>query len=143
MAKVISTFAYGDISVGDSASFSISITETLVNDFVRLSGDDNPLHVDEAYARTTPFKGKIVHGMIVGALFSRLVGIHLPGKYALYLSQTLQFREPIRLGEEIFIHGEVLHKTDAVKTIVLRTTARDKTGKKTFVHGEALVKLLR
>jgi 3-hydroxybutyryl-CoA dehydratase len=143
MTDTCNVFVYDDIAVGDSASFSVAITEALVDDFARLSGDENPLHMDGAYAEQTQFKGRIAHGMIVGALFSRLIGMHLPGKYAVYLSQTLQFREAVMIGEEIVIRGTVSHKTDALKTITIKTVASDKADKKIFVQGEALVKLLQ
>ena len=69
--------------------------------------------------------------------------MHLPGKYALYVSQSLQFPMPMRIGEEIVIRGEVLQKTDVAKTIRLKTTATDRSGEMIFVRGEAMVKLLQ
>jgi len=135
---------YDEIPLGEAASFTVTIDAPLVEDFSRFSGDKNPLHMDEAYARTaTPAGQRIAHGMIIGALFSRLIGMHVPGKYALYLSQTLQFKNPILLGTEIVIKGEVIHKTDAHRTITVRTTAEEAATGKPLVSGEAMVQLLK
>ena len=133
---------YRDIAVGERASFTVTVSNRMVDEFATLSGDHNPLHVDESYARETPFKGRVVHGMLIGAFFSRLVGMHLPGKYALYLSQTLAFHEPLAPGTKISIEGEVTHKTDAAKVLTIRTAARDTSGK-ILVSGEALVRMLK
>jgi len=134
---------YDDIAVGDVASFSALIDAALVENFARLSGDTNPLHVDAAYAAGTPFGKPIAHGMIAGALFSRLIGVHLPGKYAVYLSQTLKFHEPIAIGGEVTVRGEVTHTTDVHKTVAIHTILEDSSTKKILVSGDAMVKLLQ
>jgi 3-hydroxybutyryl-CoA dehydratase len=143
MDKPPRDFGYADINVGDKASLSVRITETLVDEFAKLSGDMNPLHMDEKYASGTPFGGRIAHGMIVGALFSRLIGMQLPGRYSLYLSQSLQFRAPIAVDTEITVSGQVVQKTDAVKTIAIRTIAEASDSKQILVSGEALVQLFK
>ena len=141
MTSDIASLTYADISLGDKASFSVVVDEKLVEEFGKLSGDTNPLHVDEAYARKTRFGARIAHGMIVGCLFSRFVGMHLPGKYSLYLSQTLSFRNPIFLGTAVVVRGEVTHKSDASKTLTIRLAATDASSKKIFVEGEAMVQV--
>ena len=135
--------AYDTLAVGDSASFDVTITEALVREFAGLSGDRNPLHIDPDYAKETSFKKPVAHGMIVGALFSRLVGMYLPGKYSLYLSQSIQFRNPISIDTEVLIRGEITQKSDAYKTIVIKTTAEDRGTKKMLASGEAMVQLLK
>jgi acyl dehydratase len=133
---------YGDITIGETASFTVEITHELVDAFATLSGDRNPLHMDEAYAARTAFGGRIAHGMIVGALFSRLVGMELPGRRSLYLSQSLHFHGPVPIGTKLIIRGEIVHKTDAHKTVSIRTTAEDLDSKKLLVSGDAIVQLL-
>src|SRR5258708_6151584 len=135
--------AYDAIAVGDDASFTITVSPDLVNNFAELSGDMNPLHMDDTYAEGTPFGHRIAHGAIIEALFSRLIGMHLPGKYSLYLSQTLRFHEPVPIDTEIVIRGEVKHKTDAHKTVSIRTTAEDVRTKQLLVSGDAMVQLLK
>lgn len=142
MSKESREIMYDDIQVGDQASFDVIIAEELVKRFSNISGDNNPLHMDEKYAAETPFHGRVAHGMLIGAFFSRLVGMYLPGKYALYLSQTMRFHGPISIGATITVRGVVLHKTDAAKTIAISTVAED-AGAKVVVDGEALVKLLK
>jgi len=133
---------YEEIAVGDAAAFEVVVDGALVAKFAAVSGDENPLHVDASYAATTPFGKPIAHGMLVEALFSRLIGMHLPGRYALYLSQTLRFHEPIPLGTTVRIRGEVTHKTDAHQTLAVRTTAEDAVSGKVLVSGEAMVAVL-
>ncbi len=132
--------SYEKIQVGDQASFSKLIGEEEINCFARLTGDFNPLHVDGDFARTTPFGGKIAHGMLVGSLFSALVGMHLPGKRCLYLSQSLNFRRPVKIGQTIVVRGEVTKKVDALRLLELRTTVWE--GDKLLVEGEARVRVL-
>jgi 3-hydroxybutyryl-CoA dehydratase len=134
---------YGDIKLGESASFLSLVDKKIVEAFSKLSGDCNPLHMDESYASHSHFGKRVAHGMIVGALFSKLIGVYLPGKYSLYLSQTLQFHNPVFLGTEIEISGTVTHKSDVYKTVTIATTARDPQSKKIFANGEAVVQLLQ
>jgi 3-hydroxybutyryl-CoA dehydratase len=134
---------YHDIALHDRASFSAVIDKKVIEEFAVFSGDFNPLHTNEEYANSTQFHGRVAHGMIVGVFFSRLVGMYLPGKYSVYLSQTLHFHHPIELGVEITVDGEVVHKTDAYQTIEIRTTAIDAKTKEILVSGEAMVKLLQ
>ena len=135
--------SYDELAVGDAASFTVTISESLVREFAGISGDRNPLHVDPAYASETSFKRPVAHGMIAGALFSRLVGMYLPGKYSLYLSQTLRFRAPIFPETEVTIRGKVIHKSDANKIVSVETIAEDAATKEVFVTGEAMVQLLK
>lgn len=134
---------FAEIKIGDQASFKVVITEELVGKFSALSGDTNPLHMDDAYAAVTNFKRRVAHGMIGGCLFSRLVGMHLPGKYCLYLSQSLNFKKPIFLGTEVEVAGEVIKKTDAFQTLEINTFVRNSRTGENLIEGKALVKLLK
>lgn len=135
------TISFDAIQVGQRAHFFVDLTERMVADFARLSGDTNPLHMDEAYAAHTPFGAPIVHGMLGASFFSQLIGMHLPGRYALYLSQKTVFRKPARVGMNVRIEGEVLQKTPATRTIVVATRILDESGV-CLTDGEALVSLL-
>jgi acyl dehydratase len=130
---------YKNIAVGDEASFETTITAETVSAFATLSGDYNPLHVDSAFGAQSSFGHTIPHGMIGGAFFSRLVGMELPGKHALYLSQILRFAKPLPLGT-VIVKGVVTKKTDAAQTITLDTTISD-SGGEVLVRGEALVRI--
>lgn len=132
---------YEDVSVGAAASFEVCMTTDLIDAFARLSGDHNPLHTDETFAQHTTFGSRVGHGMIVGAWFSRLVGMHLPGRHALYLSQTLTFHAPMLPGTVLCIRGDVTQKVDALRVLKIRTTATASADGVLHVSGEALVRV--
>ena len=111
-----------DIKIGQKKSFEVVVTESMVDDFAKLSGDNNPLHMDENYAKSNNFKGRVCHGMLLASFFSRLVGMYIPGKNALYFSQSLKFQYPCFVNDRIEIHGEVIDKSLATKIITLKTT---------------------
>ena len=89
------------LQVGDKAELRKTFIEEDVAEFARVSGDSNPAHMDENYAKTTQFKTRIVHGMLAGSLFSALLGTDLPGVGTIYTGQTLKFTRPVHFGEEI------------------------------------------
>ena len=137
-----SSKTFADFKVGESAEFEVLITPELIAAFAKLSGDHNPLHTDEKFAKSTPFGCTVAHGMIGGALFSRLVGMYLPGRDALYMSQTLKFNKPIVPGMNVAIRGEVVQKTDAFKVLVVHTTISETKTGELLTDGEAVVKVL-
>ncbi len=133
--------SFDDINVGLKKEFSVVITEEIVDDFAKLSGDLNPLHMDMEYAKTTKFKSRIVHGMLLGSFFSRLVGMHIPGKKALYLLQNLRFKNPAYIGDTIRVIGEVVDISKKLKLISLKTQILNMAGQ-TLVEGEAKISFL-
>lgn len=133
-------YSYGDIKVGQVIEFERLVTEEMVNKFAELTEDYNPLHTDEKYAKTTRFKERIVHGMLLGSLFSTLVGMHCPGKRNLYLTQQLNFRSPLRLNKKVKIRGEVINKVDSIKMIAIKTVILDEENN-IIVDGEAKVQV--
>src|ERR1700742_3533962 len=94
---------FEELSVGDTAELSFPVTEETIEKFAELSGDDNPVHLDEAYAATTQFGTRIAHGMISAAFISAMVGTTLPGYGAAYLSQSLRFRRPVKIGDTVVV----------------------------------------
>lgn len=134
---------FADLFIGQTYAFTVRFTERLINDFAALSGDKNPLHTDLAHAVGTPFDGKIAHGMLAGALFSRLVGMHLPGQYAVYLSQSLQFHKPIYPDSEVVVSGTIVQKSEGSRSVVMATEIRDTANRSMYVSGEARVRLLQ
>jgi acyl dehydratase len=136
------TLTYEEISCGDRASFVCAITDEMMDDFTRLSGDYNPIHCDDGFAKQTKMGGKIVHGMFLGALFSRLLGMCLPGRYCLYLSQDLQFRNPVRPGTTVVVEGVVVAKMDAHKLLVIENTIKDARSGLLYVSGKARAQVL-
>ena len=109
---------YDELEVGSSAHFSKCLTEEDLVLFARISGDVNPVHLDESFARETLFKGRIAHGMWTGSVISAAVATVLPGPGTIYLEQNLQFRRPVRPGDEITVQLTVTAKLDDAKRFV-------------------------
>jgi len=127
MINKFNELSYNEISIGQQESFIIKITESMVEKFSNLSGDLNPLHMDNQFAESSSFNKRIVHGMFLASFFSQLIGMKLPGKNALYFSQTLNFRSPCYIDDEIEVVGEVIEKSDSTQIITLSTTIFNKS----------------
>lgn len=134
------SLCYSDIKIGGIYEFERTITYADVLGFAELTGDHNPLHVDQEFGAQSQFRRNVVHGMLVGSLFSNLVGMYCPGKNALYVSQTLQFRKPVFYGDHVMVRGTVMAKHDALRMIVMRTEIMCEG--EVVVDGEAKVRVL-
>lgn len=131
---------YEDIKIGAVYKFERIITEKDGRTFAELTGDHNPLHIDPAFGAQSQFRKNIVHGMLAGSLFSTLVGMYCPGRRALYVSQTLQFKKPLLYGDTVTVRGTVTDKHDSIKMVTLKTEVlRDG---EVMVSGEAKVRVL-
>ena len=122
-------YNFEELFVGQKANFFKKIDSTLVNDFAKISGDFNPLHMNDEYASTTNFGKRVCHGMLLASFFSQLIGMYLPGKNSLYFSQTLNFRNPCFIDDNITIEGEIIEKKSNVKLIIVKTTIHNQDGK--------------
>ena len=129
---------YEDIQIGDTDSFTKTITEYDIVQFARLTGDFNPVHLDHAYAKTTPFKERIAHGILSGSIISTVLGMRLPGPNTIYLSQNFKFLLPVKIGDTIKAHVEVVEKRDEKKIIKLKTKVINQR-QEVVVDGEAVV----
>lgn len=128
------------ISVGQSASFTKTITESDVYTFAGLSGDLNPAHINEEYAKGTRFGGRIAHGMLSAGLISAVIGMQLPGPGTIYMGQTLKFLSPVRIGDTVTATVKVTSIDEQRRRAVLETTCTNQEG--TFlISGEAKVLL--
>jgi 3-hydroxybutyryl-CoA dehydratase len=125
----IAQYRLDDISPGLTKNFKIKVTESMTEEFAKLTGDYSPLHMDEEYARTTNFGHRICHGMLVGSFFSRLVGMYLPGKYGLLLSYSLRHLLPCFPAQEIKVEGRVLDKSSSTRIITISASVTDSFGK--------------
>jgi len=103
-----------DFAAGQCASFTKTFTDEDVERFVAITCDVNPLHVDDAFAASTRFGGRVLHGMLTASLFSTMVGMFIPGTGAIYRSQTLNFLRPVRVGETVTAHF-VIRTVDRAK----------------------------
>ena len=121
MTKDFSEYTYDEIKIGLSKNFQINITESLVNSFAELSGDFSPIHIDNEYAKTTTFGKRVVHGMLLASFLSRVDGMYLPGKHALYFTQNLEFRNPCFIGDTITVFSKVIDKSDSTKILKIES----------------------
>jgi 3-hydroxybutyryl-CoA dehydratase len=128
-------YALEDLAVGMTAAYTHTLTEADVRDFADLTGDHNPLHLDEEFARTTRFKGRVVHGMLTASYFSTVLAI-MPGPGTVYLSQTLSFRAAVRIGDTVEARVTV---ADIGERGRVRLTTVGRVGPTVVVDGEALV----
>ena len=119
---------FEDLFIGECASFSKTITEADLVLFSGVSGDFNPIHVNEEYAKATMFKQRIAHGMISGALISSVFAMKLPGPGCIYVSQSLRFKAPVFIGDTVKALVEITTLVPERKFVTFKTTCwvRDK-----------------
>ncbi len=129
---------YDEIEVGDTATLERRLTMDDIKLFAVMSGDVNPAHVDEDFAKSSRFQEIIAHGMWGGALISTLLGTELPGPGTIYLGQTLRFKAPVVLGDVLTVTVEATEKNDEKKRIVFHCLCRNQQGK-TVIEGNAEV----
>jgi 3-hydroxybutyryl-CoA dehydratase len=129
---------YEDIQIGDTASFSKTISEFDIYQFAGITGDFNPMHINEEFADTTIFQDRIAHGLLTGSFISTVLGMKLPGPNTIYLTQSFSFKAPVKVGDTITAFVEVIEKQDEKKFIKLKTQVWNQH-KKLVVDGEALV----
>ena len=127
-----------EVQIGDTAWMSKRISDADVCKFAEISGDRNPVHLDEAYAATTFFKQRIAHGALSGALISAVLGMLLPGPGAIYLSQTLNFKAPVYINDEITAKVEVIAYRPDKRITTLKTEVYNQENK-LVLAGEAVV----
>ena len=106
----VTNIPYEALSVGQQAAFEKTVEERDVQLFAAVSGDNNPVHLDAAFAAETMFKERIAHGMFSGALISAAIACQLPGPGTIYLGQSLKFSRPVKLGDTLSVRLEVLEK---------------------------------
>lgn len=126
-----------DLSVGMEANFAKVISDADITSFAEVSGDTNPMHLDDAYASKTRFGGRIAHGMLSAGLISAVIGTRLPGPGAIYMSQSLRFRAPVKPGDRASARVTIT-KIDPVKRRATLTCTVH-VGETLVVDGEAMV----
>jgi 3-hydroxybutyryl-CoA dehydratase len=125
----LTNYTYDEITIGQTASYSKQIEEKDIQLFAAVSGDVNPVHLDAEFAATTQFKERIAHGMLTGAVISAALALELPGPGTIYLGQSLRFRLPVKIGDEITVLLEVTEKRDDKGFVTLDCKAVNQRGK--------------
>ena len=127
-----------EIKIGDAAEFAKTVTESDIYTYAGLSGDFNPAHINEAYAKNTVFETRIAHGMLSAGFISAILGTQLPGTGTIYLKQELKFMSPVKIGDTITAKAEVIEINQEKNRIKLKTTCSNQNNK-LVIDGEAVV----
>jgi 3-hydroxybutyryl-CoA dehydratase len=120
-----------------TAVFSKTVTEADVSAFAGVSGDTNPMHIDAEYAKRSRFGSRIAHGMLTASLLSTVIGTRLPGPGCIYVSQSLRFRRPVRIGDTVIARVTVTEMDDAKRCAVLSTVCT--VAGEAVIDGQAIV----
>lgn len=123
-------YKFSEISVGLEAGFSREITEAMFDQFLALSGDNNPLHVDSSYAQSKGFKDRVAYGLLSASFYSTLVGVHLPGKYCILQGIDLLFSKPVFIGDSLTISGKVSYINEAYQQLEIKAQIVNQSGQK-------------
>ncbi len=132
---------FEDLRVGEEARLVHTITAADVDTFARLSGDVNPLHMDDGYARRNGFKGRVVHGVLLASFVSTAVGMHLPGPGSLWTQQNFRWRLPVYIGDTLTVTLKIAFQSRGLRTVSIALTATNQSGA-LVMEGEGAVKLL-
>lgn len=130
--------SFDELALGQKAATSRTVTEADVVLFAGVTGDANPVHVDEVAARASRFGGRIAHGMLCAGYVSAVLGMKLPGPGAIYLEQSLRFTHPVRIGDTVTAQAEIIDIDAKRRRVRLATTCVNQDGAEVLT-GEALV----
>lgn len=119
---------FSKFQIGYKESFTRQVTQKVVDSFVEVSGDVNPIHVNEEYAKTTRFGKRIAHGAISESFISSLVGLKMMGIGSIYVSQTLKFRAPVFIGDTLTVTGEIVERDEEKQRIKMKTDVTNQEG---------------
>ncbi len=128
---------FADLAMGMTVSIQNTVSEQDVIDFARISGDHNPLHMDEAYAKTTQFGGRIAHGALTASYISAVLGNDLPGPGAVFLELNLKFVRPVRIGDTVISTAEVVEMQERGYRVTM--AVKGEVDGKVVMKGEAKV----
>ena len=128
-----------DLSVGMTSIFAKTVTEADIVMFAGVSGDTNPVHINQLFAEGTMFKGRIAHGMLSASFISTVVGTRLPGPGCIYINQSLRFRAPVKAGDTVVARATVKEILPERRRVVLTTVCS--VGETVVIDGEALMKV--
>jgi 3-hydroxybutyryl-CoA dehydratase len=126
------------IKTGDNFEMEFNVTDEKVMGFADVSGDNNPVHVDDEFAKNTRFGKRIAHGMLITSFISKVLGRDFPGDGTIYISQEVRFKRPVFIGDIVTVKVEVLEKKEEKNRLILATDVFNKEGKK-VIEGKAEV----
>ncbi len=137
MNDALHGFYIEDLSVGMSEAVTKTVSHSDIVGFADITGDTNPVHLDDGFAAASPFKERIAHGMLSAGLISAVLGTRLPGPGCIYLSQSLRFRAPVRIGDDVVASATITEVNRDKRRITLDTVCR--VGETVVIDGEAKI----
>ncbi|MBQ8604308.1 MAG: MaoC family dehydratase [Oscillospiraceae bacterium] len=126
----MNSYKFSDLSVGMSESFTVTITEEMMDKFIEITGDVSPIHVSREYAVAHGFANRVCHGMLFGSMFSTMAGVYLPGEHCLLHSVETKFSLPVFPGDVLTVTGKISEINDTFKTVNVKGTITNQNGKK-------------
>ena len=126
----MNSYKFVDINVGHEESFSVRVNSEKLDQFLKISGDINPLHTDTEYSKSKGFSDRVVYGMLTSSFFSTLVGVYLPGKYCILQGIDIQFSKPVYINDILTITGIVSYINEAYKQVVIKADIINQDNKK-------------
>lgn len=130
MENIMNQYTFEEITTGLSHSFTVTMTEEKHNMFTMLSGDENPMHMDEEYAKAHGYEHKLVYGMATASLYSTLVGMYLPGEHCIFHEVDTKFNAPVYIGDTLTVEGTVKEIHELFKRVKIKATIRNQDGVK-------------
>lgn len=126
----MNTYTFDDLKVGMSESFQVTITEAMLDSFKGITGDVNPLHNDEEFAKAKGHVGRVAYGMLTASFLSTLAGVYLPGEKSLIQQVETKFASPVYIGDTLTVKGEIVELIESVQRLELKVTITNQNGKK-------------
>lgn len=123
-------YTLAEMQPGLTESFTVTVTQEMMDAFLNLTGDCSPIHVDEDYAKGRSYPGRVVYGMLGASFFSTLAGVYLPGEHCLLHGVDCKFARPVFVGDTLTISGTVTHVSEAVSEAEIKATITNQNGKK-------------
>lgn len=123
-------YTLSELAVGQTESFTVTVTQEMMEDFYRLTGDDSPIHRSEEYAAGRGYPGRVVYGMLGASFFSTLAGVYLPGEHCLLHGVEAKFARPVFIGDTLTVKGTVTEVNDTFQEITVRAEIFNQEGKK-------------
>ncbi len=126
----MNNYNFSDLTIGLSNSFTVNITEEMMDKFADITGDISPIHMNKEYAISKGFPSRVCHGMLFGSMFSTLCGVYLPGENCLLHSVSTKFSLPVFPGDTLEVSGEIKELNETFKTAVVKGFIKNQNGKK-------------
>ncbi len=126
----MNSYTFSDIPLGHTEQFSVTVTDEMMQKFYDITGDNSPIHMDDAAAKARGHKSRVVYGMLCAGMFSTLAGVYLPGERCLLHSVESKFAKPVYVGDVLCISGKVSEKNDTFQTLTIKAQITNQDGVK-------------